>query len=77
MAALVLVDPAINVSADLARDAVLYENSSVGHVWPNEAEAFAEFAAGSPPTGMWSAALDAAVAVTRGDDGLVRALVRI
>jgi lipase len=72
---LVLVDPAINVSEQLARASVTYEYSSVGHSWADEAAAFAEFAAGKPTTGMWAAALDVAVALARGDDGRVRSLV--
>ena len=75
IAALVLVDPAIGVSAPLAAASVTHEYSSVGHSWPDEGAVFVEFAAGRPAGGLWSAALDAAVAVARGADGLVRTVV--
>ena len=65
IAALVLVDPAINVSAEVARVSQLNEYTSVGHTWPDEAAAFADFAAGRTPDGASSAAMDAAVAVVR------------
>lgn len=75
IAALILADPAIGVSADLARASVTYEYSSVGHSWPDHATVFAEFAAGKPESGAWSAALDAAVAVERHGDGLLHPVV--
>ena len=75
IAALILADPAIGVSRDLARASVTYEYSSVGHSWPDHAAVFAEFAAGRPESGAWSAALDAAVAVERKADGLLHPVV--
>ena len=75
LSALVLVDPAINVSAEVARVSQLYEYTSVGHSWPDEAAAFADFSVGRTPDGLWSAALDAAVAVARDDDGKIRTVV--
>ena len=75
LAGLVLVDPAMSVSSELARASVTYEYSSFGHTWPDEAAAFEEFAAGRVPGGMWAAALDAAVGLQRGDDGMLRPLV--
>ncbi len=50
VAALVLVDPAINVSAELADASVTYEYSSVGHSWPSEAEACLPRACGPRPS---------------------------
>jgi len=73
--ALILADPAIGVAADLAAASVTYENSSVGHSWPDHAAAFAEFVAGRPSTGEWSAALDAALLIGPRADGLLAPLV--
>jgi lipase len=75
IAALILVDPAIGVSADVARASVTYEQSLLGHSWPDEAAAFSDFAAGRTATGLWAAALDAAVALERGHDGRFRPVV--
>lgn len=72
---LVLVDPAINVSAEMARASTAYDASTVERSWPGVADAFAEFARDRPESGVWSAALDAAVGVERGSDGRYRTLV--
>ena len=73
--ALVLVDPAIAVAPELAAASVSYEASSVGHSWPSEADAFLEAVATRPASGIWSAALDVAVSLARGNDGVVRPVV--
>ena len=75
LSGLVLVDPAINVSAEVARGSQMYEYTSVGHTWPDEAAALADFAVGRTPDGISSAAMDAAVALARGSDGLLRPVV--
>ncbi|HEY7025773.1 MAG TPA: alpha/beta hydrolase [Candidatus Limnocylindrales bacterium] len=75
ISALILADPAIGVSADLAEASVTYDYSSVGHSWPDHASVFADFVSARPPSGAWSAALDAATTVERGEDGLLRPVV--
>ena len=75
ISALILVDPAIAVAPDLASASVTYDASSVGHSWPSEADAFLEAVATRPQSGIWSAALDVALSLARGDDGLVRPVV--
>ncbi len=75
LSALVLVDPAISVSAELAAASITPDASSVGHSWPSEADAFLEAVATRPASGIWSAALDVAVSLARDDDGLVRPVV--
>jgi lipase len=75
IAALILADPAIGVSHELAGASITYEYSSVGHSWASEADAFHEAVATRPASGLWSAALDVAVALERGSDGLVRPVV--
>ena len=75
ISALILVDPAIAVAPDLAAASVTYSASSVGHSWPSEADAFLEAVATRPQSGIWSAALDVAVSLARGNDGLVRPVV--
>ena len=75
VSALVLVDPAISVSADHARASMAYESSYLGHSWADETEAFAFMAARHPPGGAWAAALDVAVALEVRQDGRLHPLI--
>jgi lipase len=75
VAALVLVDPAIGVSAEVARGSLTYEHSVLGHSWPDEAAAFSDFAVARSATGLWAAALDAAVGLEHDDGGRLSACV--
>lgn len=75
LAALILVDPAINVSAELARVSTTYEHSIVGHSWADEASAIEELVAARPETGKWAGALDAALTTERRADGRIHPVV--
>src|SRR4051794_35325564 len=75
ISALVLVDPAIAVTAEVARVSQSHENSSLGHSWADPRDAYDHFAAGRPASGLWAAALDAALAVAPGDDKRLRPLL--
>jgi lipase len=75
LAALVLVDPAIGVSPDLAAASVSPEYSLAGHSWPEEAAALSELMVGRPPSAGWSVALDVAVGMRSGPDGRVWPLI--
>src|SRR4051812_2930845 len=75
VSALVLVDPAISVSAEHAAASMAYDSSYVGHSWADEREAFEFMAARHPPSGTWAAALDVALAVERGADGRLHPLI--
>src|SRR4051812_19751669 len=66
---LVLVDPAIAVTAQVAAASMAYESSYLGHSWADEREAFEFMAARHPASGAWAAALDVAVALDLGADG--------
>jgi lipase len=75
VAALILVDPAIAVSAELAAASMSYEFSSVAHSWSDASAAFLELAAARVESGHWAAALDVAVAMEKGADGRLHPLV--
>ena len=75
ISALVLVDPAIAVTAEHALASMAYESSYRGHSWANSREAFEFMAARHPPSGAWAAALDVAVAVETGADGRLYPLI--
>jgi lipase len=71
---LVLVDPAINVDADMARtSAETY--TSAGRTWPSATVALDELMATHPPSGHWSVALDVALAMWHAEDGSVRPML--
>jgi lipase len=75
IAALILVDPAIELSDEVTRECTTHEASIVGHSWPDQGAAFAELSAARPESGQWSAALDVALATERSADGVLRPLI--
>src|SRR3954470_25068076 len=75
ISALVLVDPAIAVTAEHARASMAYESSYLGHSWADAREAFDFMAAPHPPSGAWAAALDVAIPVEPGADGRLHPLI--
>lgn len=74
ISALILVDPAIAVSRELAR-ASTEQFSLADRRWKDETAAIAEMAAGRPAEGLWSVALDVAVGLRRDADGWLRPMV--
>jgi lipase len=74
IAELILVDPAIAISAEVARVNV-EQFSTVGRRWPDHRAAFEELAAARPADGHWSAALDVALATDRDADGWLRPMI--
>lgn len=72
LAALVLVDPAINIERDDARRE--QHAATVQPRWPDAQAALSDLLAGRPPEAHWSVALDVAVGLGRDDDGWLRPL---
>jgi lipase len=74
LAALILVDPAIAVSRELAR-ASTDQFSLIRSRWKDEAAAFADLYAGRSAEALWSVALDVAVGLRRDADGWLRPMI--
>jgi lipase len=74
VAALILVDPAIAVSPELAQMSST-QFSEISRRWPDHSAALEEMILARPPDGHWSAALDAAVATHRDAEGWLRPMV--
>ena len=70
LSGLVLVDPAIAITPEHARQ----EQKRVASIpgWPDEAAALRDFLADRPPESNWAAALDLAVATRRDSNGWLR-----
>ncbi len=71
---LVLVDPAINVNAELARVST-EEYTSLSLSWADAAEAFAAMSVGRTKEALWSVAMDAGLATGLGPDGRLHPLL--
>jgi lipase len=72
LAALVLVDPAINIERD---DALREQRAAAEQPrWPDAQTALNDLLTGRGPSAHWSVALDVAVGLARDPDGGVRAL---
>lgn len=69
---LVLVDPAMTIDVDFARDRAA---EALALVWPDRVTAFADMVAGRQPSAHWSIALDVAVGLDATNDGNVREAV--
>jgi lipase len=72
---LVLVDPPIGVDPEFAAEALRLARAGAQSSWPNHQAAFADLVRGRAPSAHWSIALDVAVALRLGEDGLVRPVV--
>jgi lipase len=70
LSGLALVDPAIAISPEHARQEQTRAASIQG--WPDEAAALRDLLAGRPPESRWAAALDVAVGMRRDADGWLR-----
>jgi lipase len=73
LSGLVLVDPAIAITRELAHAG--QEGSAANLRWPDRQAAFSDLLADRPPEAHWSVALDLAVATTRDADGCLRPIV--
>ncbi len=71
---LVLVDPAIGVTAAVADEG--RREALTDRRWPNHAAALAQLSAGRSEAAAWSLSLDVAVALERDGDGRLRQIAR-